>query len=75
MGERSSRKTNIYGTNINQGVIDQGGGSLLSRVPSASLRPRSLDRNDILHPRSQKFYREICLNIFIDPRMEVKTLV
>ena len=54
MGERSSRKTNIYGPNINQGVIDQGGGSLLSRVPSASLRPRSLDRNDILHQRSQK---------------------
>ena len=54
MGERSSKKTNLYGSNMIQGAADHGG-SLFARIPSASLRPRSLDRADLLHQRPKQF--------------------
>ena len=52
LGERSTKKTNLYGSSMIQGIAEQGR-SLFSRSPSASLRPRSLDRNDILNQRTK----------------------
>ena len=52
LGERSTKKTNLYGSNMIQGIAEHGR-SLFSRSPAASLRPRSLDRNDILNQRTK----------------------
>lgn len=54
LGERSSKKTNLYSSAMIQGSAEQGG-SLFSRIPSASLRPRSLDRADLLHQRTKQY--------------------
>ena len=53
-GERSSKKTNSFGSNLIYGAADQAG-TLFSHAPSASLRPRSLDRTDLLHQRTKPF--------------------